>query len=87
MVQKFIESQTVSKLSPEVKPFSREALFAEFRSKLRYGFLEGICLFSQVYESQLKRATGEADPEEDPRPRLDFVNRLNKLIIVHLGLI
>ena len=60
----------MAKLAPDVSMFSRESLFSEFRSRLRYGFLEGICLFSTVYESQLKRASEEGqDPEEDPRPR------------------
>jgi hypothetical protein len=48
-------------LAPDVQVFSREQLFAEFRSKLVYGFLEGICLFSNVYESQLKKIESEQE--------------------------
>lgn len=51
--------QTVTKLAPNVSVFNREELFEEFRSHLMFGFLEGLCLFSAVYESQLRRTEDE----------------------------
>lgn len=45
--------------------FSREDLFKEFKSHLMYGFLEGICLFSTVYESQLKKMENQDDNGSD----------------------
>ena len=78
----FVPFQTVGKLAPSAKLFSRESLFSEFKSRLLYGFLEGICLYSTVYESQLKRveeagkggddsglSDGDIDGGEGVRPR------------------
>ncbi len=58
-------AKTVAKLSKHVEIFSREELFKEFKSHLMFGFLEGICLFSAVYESQLRRANSEADEDDE----------------------
>ena len=55
----------MAKLAPKATVFTREELFAEYKSKVMYGFLEGICLFSNVYESQLKKH--EADRERHHR--------------------
>ena len=57
----------MAKLAPSVSMFSRESLFSEFKSRLLYGFLEGICLYSTVYESQLKRVEekGEESLSDD----------------------
>lgn len=54
-------SKTVEKLAPKVTVFTREELFDEYKSKVMYGFLEGICLFSNVYESQLKKHEAERE--------------------------
>ena len=59
--------QTVAKLNPKTPVFSLEALFAEFKSKLMFGFLEGICLFSTVYESQMRKL----EDEERENPDMD----------------
>ena len=55
--------QTVNKLSKNISMFSREELFKEFKAHIMFGFLEGICLFSAVYESQLRRAENDDDDE------------------------
>ena len=55
----------MAKLAPKATVFTREELFDEYKSKVMYGFLEGICLFSNVYESQLKKH--EADRERHHR--------------------
>ncbi|TRY72023.1 hypothetical protein TCAL_03381, partial [Tigriopus californicus] len=59
--------KSVAKLSPSLSIFTREELFVEFKSKMMYGFLEGICLFSTVYESQIRKL----EDEEREHPNLD----------------
>lgn len=59
--------KSVAKLSPSLSVFTREELFIEFKSKMMYGFLEGICLFSTVYESQIRKL----EDEEREHPNLD----------------
>ena len=63
----FLIFKTVAKLNPKTPVFSLEALFAEFKSKLMFGFLEGICLFSTVYESQMRKL----EDEERENPDMD----------------
>ena len=49
--------QTVRLLAPKLFPiFSREELLSEFRRLLMFGFLEGLGLFSSVFETQMRRA-------------------------------
>ena len=71
----------MEKLAPKVTVFTREELFDEYKSKVMYGFLEGICLFSNVYESQLKKH--EAERERNHRYGTCFKARLgNRLVRV-----
>ena len=62
----------MAKLAPKASVFTREELFGEYKSKVMYGFLEGICLFSNVYESQLKKH--ESDRERHHRYLTSFEN-------------
>ena len=53
----FIQSKTVRMLAPTLLPiFTRDELLSEFRRLLMFGFLEGLCLFSSVFETQMRRA-------------------------------
>ena len=53
----FIQSKTVRMLAPALLPiFTRDELLSEFRRLLMFGFLEGLCLFSSVFETQMRRA-------------------------------
>ena len=53
----FIQSKTVRMLAPTLFPiFTRDELLSEFRRLLMFGFLEGLCLFSSVFETQMRRA-------------------------------
>lgn len=50
-------NKTVRLLAPKLFPiFSREELLSEFRRLLMFGFLEGLGLFSSVFETQMRRA-------------------------------
>lgn len=69
-------NKTVRSLCPTLLPiFSRDELVAEFRRLLMYGFLEGLCLYSSVFESQVRRAgltcleLEELEAEEEAKAR------------------
>ena len=51
--------QTVKSLSPGLSVFTQSELLMEFHRVLKFGFLEGITLFSTAYETQLRKKKAE----------------------------
>jgi len=73
-------SKTVAKLNSEAEVFSREKLFSEFRSKIAFGFLEGVLLLSTVYESQLRRETEDAAAENNGQQSRTYTYNIYLLV-------
>ena len=61
--------QTVKTLCPGLEVFTQSELLLEFHRLLKFGFLEGITLFSTAYETQLRKKKAEEQINEVDNPQ------------------
>ena len=61
--------QTVKNLSPGLDVFTQSELLIEFHRMLKFGFLEGITLFSTAYDTQLRKKKAEEQNHEVNNPQ------------------